>query len=349
MFPLNYDVHMNTTPGMQAESSTGANQNDVPAISSPKFRGLKIFVYVLSILEGLIAGAIVTNISWSERWAAHMGPIGLLAGPFGGIVAAWFWIKIMMRHVNNHSSSIKIVIEGTIWGLFVGWLAAAILWFCERYLSPGNISLNFERVFSYAVHIGVFICGSIGGVAAGLGCSVLLALQTRERRRDSGNQTVAFPNPIPGLKGPTIFVYVVSILAGLFAGLITAMNFSQASGRILPVISLTLIMSVLVGVVAARFWIKRMTPFIRNRDSREKIVWRGIQCGLVAGWYASAIYWAILGVLLPLFVSFFAVVLIVLFGIGFFGSIGGLGAGVVCGVAWAIWTRPKNSSPSGGG
>jgi hypothetical protein len=334
---------MNIT-GLVSEPSTDDNQSVVPlSIPSPKLLGLKIFVCIVSILLGLIAGGIVEGISWSASWPDPMGHIGLLVGPFGGIVAAWFWIKIMMRHVNNHANSIEIVVYGTIWGIVVGWLAVVILWFCERYLLPGIISREISREIGDVAQMSIFILGSIGGVVAGLGCSIVLALRTREYRRSGVNQAAEFPNPIPCLKGPTIFVYVVSIFAGLLAGLLTVMHLIHAPQYIRHsiVLFLTLFASVLVGVMAARFWIQRMTPLIRNRDSQTKIVLQGIRWGLRAGWFAAAIYWAILGWLLLLFVSIFEVVIIVLLCIGFFGSIGGLAAGVISGVAWAIWPQPK--------
>ncbi len=169
----------------------------------------------------------------------------------------------------------------------------------------------------------------------------------------SGESTTTSPSA-PNLQGLTIFVYVVSILMGLAAGLFLAsIKFYESKGLEwdVPITYVSLGAGVIAGVVAAWFWMKLMTSFIRDHHTRLiKIPFLGILWGMVAGWLGAGCFWFVLGIVsfsyamtmgtfaLP---DFPVILLIVAIGVGIFGTIGGLGAGVICGVAWAIWTRSR--------
>lgn len=170
------------TPGPETESPAGSQTADVPPVSLSALFGLKLFVYVISILAGLIAGLIIASMSWSGSWPDGLGRVGPPAGALGGAIAAWFWTTIMTRHVRNRAGSAKIIVLGVVWGLLVGWLAAAILWFCESLLMIGNTRWGLEMEFSIAVHIGVFICGSVGGMGAGVLCGVVWAIRLQPKQ-----------------------------------------------------------------------------------------------------------------------------------------------------------------------
>ncbi|MBN1556212.1 MAG: hypothetical protein JXA11_15835 [Phycisphaerae bacterium] len=165
------------------ESSTDNHQSDDSSTLLLNLKNPAKFVYVISILAGLAAGTLLALVSWRQGGDLFslpnlMGFIGLLSGAFGGKVAAWFWTKRMTFHVRNHATSFGIAILGVIWGLFAGWLAAAIFWIA---LSPVLYAMDqgsVVRIILVIIH-GVGIFGSIGGLGAGIICGGAWAIWTR--------------------------------------------------------------------------------------------------------------------------------------------------------------------------
>ncbi|MBN1942706.1 MAG: hypothetical protein JW849_05360 [Phycisphaerae bacterium] len=173
---------MISTPGNETESSIDAGQGAVPPVPSPKLVGLKVFVYVVSIFAGLAAGGLVADIIWEGDywlldWPDITGRVSLFAGILGGIAAAWFWTKMMTRHVRNYKSPCRLALYGILWGLLSGWVAAIILWVFEGFL----FMIKDQEGIEIAIVFGVGYCGSIGGLGAGVLCGVVWAIWARPK------------------------------------------------------------------------------------------------------------------------------------------------------------------------
>lgn len=161
---------------------------------------------------------------------------------------------------------------------------------------------------------------------------------------DANPSDVSSPIPTPKLLGPTIFVYVISTLAGWIAGSMVAIL-----SRPEPIFMFNwpMIMGYyarrsgpLGGLVAAWIWTKSMTRHVRNSKSPRRIALHGVFWGILVGWIAAVILW---GFILFIFGGIEdlspPVVPLGIECVLIFGSIGGLGAGIICGGVWAIWTR----------
>ncbi|MBN1553894.1 MAG: hypothetical protein JXA11_04060 [Phycisphaerae bacterium] len=158
-----------------------------PGNVSPNLKGPTIFVYVISTLAGLAAGAIIAEISWSEDtyydWPDIMGYVGLFAGVLGGFIAARFWTKQISRLVLRNEGSIKKMIVGTLLGVIAGWIGAAVLWLFEGifYFVFGNMhDFMFIAMGSF---VGIAYCGSIGGAGVGIIGGGVWAIWTRRLQR----------------------------------------------------------------------------------------------------------------------------------------------------------------------
>jgi hypothetical protein len=88
-----------------------------------------------------------------------------------------------------------------------------------------------------------------------------------------------------------------------------------------------------------------MTGLVQRGSSPIKVGLMGTVMGLLVGWGAAVVLWIFSGSTLLILSDqdIGGVFVIALFGILFYGSLGGLGAGLLCGVTWAIWARPKTN------
>lgn len=159
------------------------------ATQSQSLKGPTIFVYVISILAGLAAGGIVASFCWSGstsreifNWPAGAGYIGLIAGPIGGVVAAWFWTKRMIRHIRNQAAAWKKIVFGILWGLLAGWIGAIVLWLIIGFFFAGIAYKHFFLEVPIVAAVGIAYFGSIGGLGAGVICGCVWALWTRPKK-----------------------------------------------------------------------------------------------------------------------------------------------------------------------